>query len=283
MWNCRSGHNSISGVAAEPMIRHHFAMIHILFSSAAGTLGQLLMDRGQADRIAYFSDTLDWGPIQSGSFLEREEWFDKFAPVEFGKYDWLDEGASSFRRTVRADPDRLIWISPRCQQELAGLFWFLAEFGGEGAQMIVADYPLHGTWRDEPPLRLSELQEDQIAELLDGCQRRAWDPSEYPEGRWSTLMAENSCLRIVEGSGLRSVDADYFDHFLVAQCPTDWTKAHRLVGDVMGTIWNTGHSPDPAFLYWRLRELIQSSTIASDGELPMFGDPKNAPNVRLLR
>ena len=51
----------------------------------------------------------------------------------------------------------------------------------------------------------------------------------------------------------------------------------------MGTIWNTGHSPDPAFLYWRLRELIQSSTIASDGELPMFGDPKNAPNVRLLR
>jgi len=265
------------------MIRHHFAMIHVLFSSAAGTLGQLLMDRGQADRVAYFSDTLDWGPIQSGSFLEREECFDKFAPVEFGKCDWLDEGASSFRRTVLANPDRLIWISPRCQQELAGLFWFLAEFGGEGAQMIVADYPLHGTWRDEPPLRLSELQEDQIAELLDGCQRRAWNSSEYPEDRWSTLIAENSCLRIVERGGLRSVDADYFDHFLVAQCPTYWTKAHRLIGDVMGTIWNSGHSPDPAFLYWRLRELIQCSTIASDGELPMFGDPKNAPKVRLLR
>lgn len=258
-------------------------MIHVLFSSAAGTLRQLLSDRGQADPVAHFTDALDWGPIQTGSFVEREEWFDRFAPMEFGKCDWLDESASNFRKTIAANPERVIWISPRCQQDLSGLHWFLEEFGGEGSEMIVADYPLHGTWRNEPPLRLGELQEGQVAQLLDGCQRKAWDSSKYPEDRWPALMAEEAYLRVVDSGSLKSVEADYFDHFLLARCSADWMKSHRLIGNVMGDIWDAGHSPDSAFLFWRLRELIQYNTIESDGDLPLFGDPQKAPKVRLRR
>lgn len=270
-----------AAVAIETLIRQRLVMIHVLFSPASGTLRKLLMGRDRTDRIAHFTDTLDWGPIQTGDFADREAWFDRFAPMDFGKSDWLGESALKFRQNILADPERLIWISPRCQQDLSGLHWFLAEFGGAGSQMIVADYPLHGTWRDEPPLQLSELQEDQIAQLLDGCPRREWNPSHYPKGRWRILMAEAAYLRIVEGGILRSVEADYFDHFLLKRCSADWVKAHRVAADAMGDIWDTGHSPDGAFLFWRLRELILSGAVVSDGELPLFGgNPRSAPRIR---
>lgn len=255
-------------------------MIHVLFSTAAGTLQQLLKARGRTDCVAHFTDALDWGPIQTDDFADREAWFDRFAPMDSGKCDWLAESAFKFRQKIAAAPERLIWISPRCQCDLSGLHWFLAEFGGAGSQMIVADYPLHGTWRDEPPLRLSELQEEQIAELLDGCPRKAWNPSHYPENRWRTLMAEGAYLRIVEGGILRSVEADYFDHFLLERCPADWVKAHRVAGDTLGDIWDAGHSPNVGFLFWRLRELIQRGAIISEGELPLFGDPRRSVKIR---
>jgi len=255
-------------------------MIHVLFSPAAGTLRQILTARDRADRIAHFTDTLDWGPIQTGDFADREAWFDRFAPLDFGKCDWLSESASKFRQKITADPERLIWISPRCQQDLSGLHWFLAQFGGAGSKMIVADYPLRGTRGDEPPLRLSELQEKHVAELLDGCPRKTWSASQYPEDRWRTLMAEGAYLRIVEGGILRSVEADYFDKFLLERCPADWVKVHRVAGDAMADIWEAGHSPDAAFLFWRLRELIQRGAIANEGGLPQFGDPRCAGKVR---
>jgi hypothetical protein len=139
-----------AAVAMEPLILQHPGMIHVLFSSAAGTLRQILKARGQPDPVAHFTDTLDWGPIQTSSFVEREKWFDQFAPTDVGACDWLDESAAKFKQAILADPERLIWISPRCQRDLSGLHWFLAEFGGEGAKMIIADHPLRGTWRDEP-------------------------------------------------------------------------------------------------------------------------------------
>lgn len=272
-----------AAVAVDGFIMQHLAMIHVLFSSAAGTLRQLLSDRGEEDDVALFADTLDWGPIQTGSFVEREEWFDRFAPTGLGKCDWLDEGVKKFRQKMAENPERVIWISPRCQQDLSGLHWFLAEFGGEGSKMIVADYPLDGTWLDEPPLRLSELQVDQVAQLLDGCERRIWDSSKYPKDRWRTLMAENAHLRVVENGRLCSVETDYFDHFLLARCPADWMASQRLIADVMGDIWTAGHSPDPDFLYWRLRELIQNNAIISNGDLPLLIDLQDAPKVRLRR
>jgi hypothetical protein len=246
-------------------------MIHVLFSPAAGTLRQLLRERGQTDPIAHFTDSLDWGPIQTGSFTDREAWFDRFAPMDFGKCDWLAESASEFRQKIDANPDRLIWISPRCQQEMSGLHWFLDEFGGVGSQMIVADDPLRATGQDEPPLRLSELQQNEVAQLLDECPRRAWNGAHYSKNRWQALMTEGMCLRIVEAGILRSVKANYFDGFLLERCTANWVNAHHVTSDAMVDIRNIGHSVSPEFLIWRLRELIQIGEITSAGVLPVFG------------
>lgn len=256
-------------------------MIHVLFSSAAGTLRQVMGDRGRRERVAHFTETLDWGPIGTGNFKDREGWFDLNAPTDFGGWNWLDESVSAFRQKIAANAERLIWVSPRSAEELCGLHWFLAEFGGAGTQMIVADYALQGSWRGQPPLQLGQLQARQIAELLDSCPRIPWNPSQFPEDRWHTLKAEDAMLRIVNGGVLQSARDNYFDEFLLARCSSDWAKVPLIVAHTMGDIGDIGHDAGAELLYWRVRELIQKGEIACDGALPVWPSVSaDSPKIR---
>jgi hypothetical protein len=123
-------------------------VIHVLFSSsAAGTLRQVLAERGQRERIVDISDDLDWGPIASANFADREKWFDHHIPNDFGGWDWFSESMDRFNDNVSADPDRLIWIAPHSASEQSGLYWYLENFGGADCEMIIADYPLSEAWK----------------------------------------------------------------------------------------------------------------------------------------
>jgi len=243
-------------------------MIHIIFSSsAAGTLRQLLYARGRRERIVDLHEYLDWGPIATDKFDDRVTWLDRHLPNDLG-WDWISESTVKFHERAAADSDRLIWIAPCSAAEQAGLYWYLDQFGGARAQMIIADNALRGAWRAQPPLTLGELQQEAMAELYDEYPRLPWDSSRFPPDRWRTLVADNALLRIVDEGVLRSAPKDYFDHFLLERCSTEWVKWHRVVADAMADIWGTGRSADEGFLLWRLRELIQRGDVICSGELP---------------
>jgi hypothetical protein len=256
-------------------------MIHILFSSSAtGILRPLLRARGLKDRVIDLTETLDWGPISTGSFEDRGAWFDRHVPSTW-EWDWIADEVDEFREAVATDPERLIWIAPRSATEQSGLYWYLAQFGRADARMIVADYPLRNAWRGEAPIGLGGLQPEAMADLLDECPRVPVDPFRFPEERWKSLMEENALIRIVDGGVLRSVPDTYFDQLLLAHCPAKWTNWRRVVGDTLVCSWDFDHNPCEQLLLWRLRELIQSGKIVCDGELPPYGTvPASEVSVR---
>ena len=257
-------------------------MIHILFdSSAAGTLRQVLFDRGVRQKVVDLTDTLDLGPISSGNFEDREAWFEHHIPGSIGDWDWIAEHVAEFRRKLAADADRLIWIAPRSAAEQSGLYWFLAEFGAADARVIVADYPLRDAWRGEPPHSLGGLQPAAIGELLDGCPRVALDKTRFPADRWRALMAEDARVRVVEDGVLNSAPDDYFDQFFLSRCTNEWTKWTRALADATIHTWKFGHSPGHALLHWRLRELVEREEVACDGDLPLYyAGPTGEARVR---
>lgn len=258
-------------------------MIHILFSSsAAGTLRQLLRSRDSKQRVVDLSDSLDWGPIADGKCRDREAWFNRHVPMSFGEMDWLCESFERFNDGVASDHERLIWIAPRSAAEQSGLYWFLHHFGGEGAEMIIADYPLSESWRGEAPFSLGELNQGVQGELLDECPRLPWDPSRFPRQTWSSLMSDDARLRVLIGGRLQSASDDYFDDTLLACCPSEWTKCLRVIGHAMGALWDIGHSVQSDFLIWRLRHLILEGFIQCDGALPRFGDQMNRLSIRRI-
>ena len=88
-------------------------MIHVLFSSsAAGTLRQLLDERGVDEEVADLSEGLDFGPISTGALQVREDWHNLHVPTNFGEVDWIADGEARFKGQLSKDPERLIWIAP---------------------------------------------------------------------------------------------------------------------------------------------------------------------------
>lgn len=247
-------------------------MIHVFFcASAAGTFRQLLDARGLAEKVADVSEELDLGPISHGDLASREPWLNQHVPMDFGDHDWLAESEARFRKNIASDPERLIWIAPASATEQAGLYWYLSQFGGTNLKLAVADFPFSGTWNCKPPLKLGELGLEQMGQLYDECPRVPWDPSRFPENRWSVLVAENALLRVVNEGRIQSAADDYFDNFLLARCPDGWTKWLRVIAYTMGDIWDTGQSAGSDLLLWRLRSLIEDGQIACDGDPPLFG------------
>lgn len=256
-------------------------MIHIVFgSSGAGMLRQLLVSRGIRQRVVDLHDRLHWGPISSGHFQSRGAWLDQHSPCELGSHGWLNEATAKFCQRVEADDDRLIWVAPRCASELSGLCWFLAQFGGAGARMVIADYPLRG-WNEAPP-RLGMLDEKAMGELFDGTPS-AWDEQRFPEDRWFGLMAEDALLRIVDAGKLRSAPENFFDDFIWQQVPDRPTNVRRVVGNTMAASFDLENSLHDDFVIWRLRELFRQGKIRSEGGPPrQVVDAQSAPMIQRI-
>jgi hypothetical protein len=236
--------------------------------------------RGIDDEVADISEELDFGPISHGPLADREPWLDQHVPMDFGDHDWLAEAEARFRECVAHDAERLIWIAPTSASEQAGLYWYLSQFGGSDVSMAVADFPLGGTWNGKSPLKLGELGIEPMGQLYDACPRKPWNANRFPEGRWNALVAEDALLRVINDGRLVSAPEDYFDDFLLARCPVKWVKFHRVIGDTIGNIWDTGQSAGSDLLLWRLPALIEGGRIACDGDLPLFGNVSDAVRIR---
>lgn len=253
-------------------------MIHVLFSpSAGGTLKQLLQSRGSKDRVVALTECLDWGWISSEPIEDRVRWFDETAGLD---WDWLADCGPKFLAEIAAEEDRLIWVAPRSAQEQSGLYWLMHQIQNPPTQLIIADYPLEGAWRGEPPKSLGELGPEMMAQLVDKAPRLEWDDSRFPINKWRSLMDEGAVLRIVEEGVLQSARSDHYDDWLLRWCPSGWTKWYRVVGDAMG------HASQPIsdlFLKWRLQELITLGAIECDGSLPSWDMPTTVEPARVRR
>jgi Protein of unknown function/Domain of unknown function (DUF1835) len=243
-------------------------MLHVVFSSSgAGSLRQALIAQGLRQRVVDLTDNLDWGPIATNSFDDRQAWLDSNIPLQESGWDWIANSARKFEEKIRSDPDRLIWIAPQSASELCAFYWYLDLIGGTGARMIVVDYPLLDAWRGMPPQGLGQLHADRFSDLLNSAERQPWNPIRFPANRWKVLRTEASLLRTVNGDLLNSVREDYFDEQLLANCSDKWQKCYRIVGETMVSMWEQNHHADDMFLSWRLRVLAEQKRIESNREI----------------
>jgi hypothetical protein len=149
------------------------------------------------------SEWLNIGWISSDRIEDRIEWFEERMPWK-SNWAWTGECINEFLEAVRSDEDRLIWLAPRSAQERSGFHWYLHQLRTPPAQMIIADFPLTGAWRGEPPLSLGELAHEPMAELLDECRRSGWDSARFPMEKWRVLMEDTAVLRIINEGDLKS-------------------------------------------------------------------------------
>lgn len=227
------------------------------------------------------TEWLDIGWISSGNVADRIGWFENRKPWK-GNWAWAADCVHEFLNAVQADDDRLIWLAPQSAQEQSGFYWYLHQTRVSPKEMIIADYPLAGAWRGEPPRSLGELGQDMMNQLFTNGPRLGWDGSRFPIEKWRALMDDGAVLRVIEDGELRSVRSNHYDDWLLRWCPSGWTKWSRVVGDAMG---HADQPIDDLFLRWRLQELIASGVIECDGQLPDWEAlaTKDPPKVRRVK
>jgi hypothetical protein len=189
----------------------------------------------------------------------------------------LIECTEEFSEEASAVERPVVWLAPRSANELSALFWYAHHVGIDGAQMRVADFPLKGGWRNEPPLSLGELPLELLGLVLDRP-AEPWDPQRFPLDRWTQLVREASLLRVVLNGRLQSVPADFFDGALLKNAPAAWTPFYRIIGQTMAEAMDD-HRLDDSFLRWRLSELIRAGELELHGSLAVHG-VKDAGRVR---
>ncbi len=78
-------------------------------------------------------------------------------------------------------------------------------------------------------------------------------------------------IRHLGDDGLELLPDDVLDRSLLDQCPSEWTKWHRVIGAVMGECDGRNLMGD-AFLGWRLHCLVKAGKIEMQGAARFAGD-----------
>ncbi|MBX7536148.1 DUF1835 domain-containing protein [Qipengyuania sp. GH1] len=257
-------------------------MIHVTFSASSGDSLQRALGKSDRDtKVVALPDNLDWGPIVREDFAAREAWFNENLPWERGGWDWIAAGIATFQRELEKSDRHLVWVAPQNAAELCGLQFYLDRFGGERAEFVLVDHGFPGTWEEKPPKALSELDVTAFEFLLANAGREPWDPVRFPRNRWRELCDASKNLRIVGDGGAKSVEAEFFDAKLLAQCAAEWKKSERILADAMIAIWQQEHFVEVDLPFWRLRELALQGKVEVSRK--MCFDTRYGPDPLLVR
>lgn len=98
---------------------------------------------------------------------------------------------------------------------------------------------------------------------------------------WEGVVSENTVLRVLNKEGnIESVREDYFDIEILNQCQQEtFQNAARVIGRILVAINFNAHD---STLNWRLKKLVQSQILISEGELQDIKDYKVKLNSNSL-
>jgi hypothetical protein len=104
------------------------------------------------------------------------------------------------------------------------------------------------------------------------------------QGSWGQLQTDGTLLRVIAKKGLVSAGAEFFDQFLLGNCPADWTKSAAVVGRTMADALESRHWINDSYLFWRVAELTASKRIQADGDPRKWAEVEwsQLPKVRRL-
>jgi hypothetical protein len=261
------------------------ATLHIAPNPAAGDgIRTALAETGADDVVLINDDDFSCGPIDPASLPRRQAWWAT-------NYSWLHRQPridaatiSTERFWARLDTDTeaapTLWVSKASAQEISFFLYFAARFGDRHWSVIDVtetrslDAPHHaenaaGQALPEipdgakPSRAVAALAPRHLQRLLKTARPVRKTERDELAKHWHTLQAENTPLRVITGTGLTSVSADYFDEPLLEHTPTAPTPMARVLADTMGS----QPFPTPDYiLHRRLIDMIHRGTIAAQGD-----------------
>lgn len=263
-------------------------MIHIVFQRSDGdTLKKSFeLDTSLQGDVFQIEDDFAVGPLKDIFLTEgweaRKEWWR--GVLAGGDYDGrVDSGeVADDRATVAAlterlgnEPDELVWIwAAQNKHDVSGYYWLMSQlkdFQGRIFILYLNNLPfLNEKGHLFYPVNLSEIPAREFLKARKLARPITLSEFEIDPDEWSKLCSEEKGVRILEGGKkLAQYDYSYYDEELKKFITGDWIKGNKLINQFLN---KSKQTTGDAYLLWRLKQLIASGAIDSQGELKGMKD-----------
>jgi hypothetical protein len=257
-------------------------MFHIVFDATGAGLLNVAMDLDEAldGETILFRDDYSVGPIQDlfneTGRKERMNWWNAIREdaKNAGPHEIKGEADSVIlskiiQRMEDEEFDQIwIWVAPNVK-DVCGYYWLISQlksFSGRTYVLSLNNLPfISEKGHIFYPVSLSEIPAREYIKAKKLA--RPVSPSEFETDpdEWLRLVSENKNLRLLEGGKkIAQKEDDYYDkailHFLLPQ----FQKISRTVHQFL---LKSTEKMNEYFLYWRLKQLIDSGAADQQGEM----------------
>lgn len=248
-------------------------IIHIGYGDSANdSLKEAMSNHGLlGDKTIPSRDDFTQGPISDcdskmNTTQRQDYWKMIDAEVGFGMDVDLFYQESMVLLDQIEDCEIVLWQGDSCHDILASswLMTYLADRNLEWSIIDLGRLSPEETNDDLPAVNLAMFSSKQIPQLYKYKQKLGTEAQQMYRDLWAAMRKENGDYRIKKDNEILSVSEDYHDEYILSQIPTVWTKATKVIGQVIGF---SSHTITDTTSEWRIRHLIRSGKVEYKGEL----------------
>lgn len=247
--------------------------IHVVYGdSAGGTLRHALAQAGRSDQIVVLRDDLAIGPLAGidDDAQARARFWQRVAP----------HGDIDFALEMQRVLDKLHML----QGEVADVVIWHGPCAAD--QLLLRRVVSH---MRQTPHRIHEVAMD-VRELVGTVTNALASVAMYPPERlsphcfgmtpvasarisqlcdeWQQCVEANAEMRQWKNDALVSAPYRMADEVILQRTPPEWTRASRVVGDVLCAI--DGVLASDGFIFWRCLELVDAGELALQGHAALM-------------
>ena len=245
--------------------------VHVCIDgSGAYTLEEVLQDRPD-HRQAVVAECFSLGPLrdihQPAGMAARAAWWNHMLKAAH-RDQWAPDFADHVGLTDLAqapDPDEIamIWCGANADEQIL-------------LRAVCHAWPQTKLWISEV---ITAQPYDRFQKAVGACPpwvlrkmetlARQLTQQERDElaADWLRLTSEDHLVRLYEDGKIRGCDETLYDEALLAQCTRVFKKAIIIAAPVMGD-----HLVGDAFLFYRLRTMVERGVLETQGFAEEFGD-----------
>jgi hypothetical protein len=247
--------------------------IHVVYGDAAGgTLRHALAQAGRSDQIVVLRDDLAIGPLAGADddVQARARFWQRVAP--HGDIDFaleMQRGLDKLQMLQREVADVVVWhgccasdqlLLRRVVSHLRHTPHRIHEVAMDVRELVgtvtngLASVAMYPPERLSPHcLRVTPVASARIGQLCD---------------EWQQCIDANAEMRLWKNGTLCPAAYRVVDEVILQRTPTDWTRASRVVGDVLRAV--DGVLASDGFIFWRCIELVEARELALQGHAALM-------------
>jgi hypothetical protein len=255
-------------------------MIHIVFNAADVKVLQevQMLDETLVGDVIQIHDDYAVGPIVDIYEVEgktaRHQWWTTV--LEGGEYEGDNmlvekNDANIVAKLVEEltnNEEENIWIwAAQNKHDVCGYYWLLQHvkpFQGRIHILYLNNLPfLNEKGQVFYPNWLSEIPAKEFLKAKKLAREITLSEFEVDPDEWTKLCIENGGVRLLEGGKkLISENENFYDAELKKYITGDWQKATKIISNFLS---KAKHTTGDAFLYWRLKALVELQVLETQG------------------